>query len=130
MPKTITLADHHLILMRLTLKLMRTAAADFFGSSRAASSSDLVLITMAVAIGQIERAPMSSTKIAAYIGMPRVTTLRKLGELHARGLVDKSAANTYTLPLHKFNAPHVHAAVASLARSVHQASTALSKLDR
>lgn len=129
MPTGVKLASQHLVLMKLTITLMRAASTEYFGNEKAASICDAVLLVMAVAIGQLERNPMSASKIAQFVGMPRVTALRKLNELHVRGFVERPTKSKYTLPLREFNKPAIIRAVAALARSVHRASTELSKLD-
>lgn len=56
---------------------------------------DLMLIELALVIGQVDDKPMSATKVAQYIGLPRTTVIRKLNQLVETGMVER-------LPMNKF----------------------------
>ena len=47
------------------------------------------MIGLAVYIGTVERRPMTATKIAAFVGMPRPTVIDRLRVLVRRGSVEK-----------------------------------------
>lgn len=114
--------------MRLTIDMVRLAYTAYFAGDNFASGSELVLLCMAVGIGQLEGKPMSASKIAQYIGMPRATVMRKLAELQAMGLIERPTQRAYTLGmLETPGASHMRV-IAALERRVHEASTELSKL--
>jgi DNA-binding transcriptional ArsR family regulator len=66
---------------------------DYFG----ARTADL-LIRSAVYLGTIEGRPMTVTKLAAYVGIPRPTVIRHLHKLERRRLVERSGAVWRTAP--------------------------------
>ncbi|MDT9046471.1 helix-turn-helix domain-containing protein [Escherichia coli] len=115
--------------MRLTIDMVRLAYSAYFSDDNFSSHADLVLLCMAVGIGQLEGRPMSASKIAQYIGMPRVTVLRKLADLRARGLIERPTRRAYTLGSLEVPGPKHSRIIAALQRRVHEASTELSKLD-
>jgi hypothetical protein len=47
----------------------------------------LMMVGAAVVIGHVERKPMSASKIALYIDLPRTTVLSKLKRLEERGVI-------------------------------------------
>lgn len=111
------------------IDMMRGAYTAYFDDDNLASNSDLLLLCMAVGVGQMEGKPMSALKLAQYIGMPRPTAMRKLAELQALGLIQRPTRSKYTFGILETPSP-VHARViAALDRRVRDASTELSRLD-
>ncbi len=79
-------------LLRLVLNVSR-----LLGKKRTASNADDLLLVAGVAVGQAEGKPMKAGKGALYVGMPRATTIRKLRELEARGVVRVLPGGQYVL---------------------------------
>jgi DNA-binding IclR family transcriptional regulator len=48
-----------------------------------------------VAIGDIDGKPFSVAKIAAYMGVPRTTVMRRLDELQSWGVIDRGGRHYY-----------------------------------
>jgi hypothetical protein len=73
----------------LFIMLARALHGNIFPANEGNFGRDIeaVLVALAVSIGHTEHRPMTSTKIAHYIGMPRTTVLRKLVELKNRGVI-------------------------------------------
>jgi DNA-binding IclR family transcriptional regulator len=52
-------------------------------------------IGLCVALGQFEERPFSVTKIAAYMGVPRTTVIRRLDQLQSWGLIYRQGRHYY-----------------------------------
>jgi hypothetical protein len=76
-----------LILARFMMQIMKVNASILLGSDTSASEAGDILICVAIWMAQVENRPMTANKLAAYIGMPRPTVIRRLRELKARNLV-------------------------------------------
>lgn len=129
MPHRLKRNARRLILMRLTVDMMRLAYTAYFEGGNFGAGSDLVLLCMAVAIGQLEGRPMSANKIAQYVGIPRATVMRKLAELQTRRLIERPTPRAYILGTIEVPGPEHMRVIAALERRVREASTELSKLD-
>jgi len=118
------------VIAKLLLEMTKTAATVFLHSENHASEADDVMLCAAVYIGQCEGRPMTSGKLADYIGMPRPTVARKLDELKHRGLVLANSKRKWCIAS---NSPKVAARIAAsvdaLLPLIHSASSALSKMD-
>jgi DNA-binding transcriptional ArsR family regulator len=129
MPERAKRNERMMILMRLIIDLSREAYAsrnddDYFGANW-----ERALLMMAVAIGQMEGRPMSASKIAQYIGVPRATASRKLDELSAMGLLSKNDQKQFVIVSLDVHAPRLAHAIDAMERLVRMASTELSRLD-
>ncbi|MCC8968188.1 helix-turn-helix domain-containing protein [Bradyrhizobium sp. Pear76] len=79
----------------LTRQLHKTVAPDL--QAQFGSRASLMLIATAVYLGTLEERPMTATKLADYVGMPRATVIRRLRSLCRRGAVEK-AGHHYRTP--------------------------------
>lgn len=73
--------------IELTRQLHKTVAPDL--QRQFGSRVGLLLIGAAVYVGTIEGKPMTASKLADFVGMPRATVIRRLGRLRRLGIVDK-----------------------------------------
>ena len=80
---------YHLVHLwiELTRQLHKAMAPDL--QRQFGSRASLLLIGAAVYLGTIEARPLTATKLADYIGIPRVTVIRHLRTLCRRGAVEK-----------------------------------------
>jgi hypothetical protein len=77
-----------LVLCRLMIDIMRTVHGTYApDSARFGTRLETFFIGLCVAIGDIEGKPFSVTKIAAYMGVPRTTVIRRLDQLQRWGLI-------------------------------------------
>ncbi|WP_423191998.1 helix-turn-helix domain-containing protein [Cupriavidus sp. H18C2] len=76
---------------------MRHLSFALLRERRFASNAGDVLLLVGVAIGDLEARPMTAYKLAAYVGMPRGTVLRRLAMLGRAGLVAKDGRRRYSL---------------------------------
>src|SRR3569833_117560 len=83
-----------LALARAYVALTRVMVDSVFGEKPADHS--LLLIGSAIMVGHAENKPMSATKIAQYIGLPRSTVIRKLNEFQGAGVISRHG-NVYLL---------------------------------
>lgn len=125
MPARIKQQAQQLALMKLFVDMTNGAAAICLARKTMGADSDVVLLCIAIGIGQLEGRPMSVSQLSQYIGMPRATTARKLSELLKRGLVERLTQRIYRLPPDNLNRPEVMQAVAALTRKLHRTSTEL-----
>jgi DNA-binding MarR family transcriptional regulator len=56
---------------------------------RFGADATLLLIRAAVYIGTIDGRPLTATKLADYLGLPRATVIRKLQQLVQRGAIER-----------------------------------------
>jgi CRP-like cAMP-binding protein len=83
-----------LALARAYIALTHVMVDSVFGEKPADHS--LLLIGSAIMVGHAENKPMSATKIAQYIGLPRSTVIRKLNEFQRAGVISRHG-NVYLL---------------------------------
>lgn len=118
-----------IIVTRLGLDLLRGASANILGEPEFGSAMETQVITMAVALGQLEHRAMSTSKLAEYVGIPRATVTRKLQMLEARGVLERNRVGAYIFTDSEMKRPQVWAFIDSAARLIHTAAFGLSKLD-
>jgi predicted transcriptional regulator len=83
-----------LALAKAYIALTRVMVNSVFGEKPADHS--LLLIGSAIMVGHAENKPMSATKIAQYIGLPRSTVIRKLNQFLKAGVIARHG-NVYLL---------------------------------
>ena len=94
--REITAARQRLVLCRLMISIMRglhgayAPATEPFGSRL-----ETFFIGLCVALGQFEERPFSVAKIAAYMGVPRTTVIRRLNRLERWGLIYRQGRHYY-----------------------------------
>lgn len=88
---------YHLVQLwvELTRQLHKTVAPDV--QAQFGSRTHLLLIGAAVFLGTIEGRPLTATKLAAFVGMPRATVIRRLRTLCRRGAIERSG-DVYRMP--------------------------------
>lgn len=90
---------------------------------------ELIVIT-GILIGQTENRPMSVTKLAEYVGIPRPTVYRKLRQLELRGIVTvEGDGHLATVRYDIIKSPERLKALFKMNKLVHDATIKLSKLD-
>jgi hypothetical protein len=82
----------------LVVDLVRIAYDAIYPERRGALAADfdIVLVACAIVIGHTEGRPMTASKIAHYLGMPRTTVLRRLDALVAADFAAR-AGKSYVL---------------------------------
>lgn len=115
---------------RLLIDLTRIVSVTFLQDEDPATTADLVLICAALMMGQTERKPMTATKVAASIGMPRPSVIRKLRVLHMRGIVARDGKTAWRIAIEH---GQIEARAAALfengVRILRRAADEVSKLD-
>lgn len=115
---------------RLLIDLTSIVSVTFLRTEDPATSSDLVLICAALLVGKAERKPMTATKVAATIGMPRPSVIRKLRLLHMRGIVARDGKTAWRIAVeHGEIAARADAVFAEGLRVMRRAVDAVSRLD-
>jgi hypothetical protein len=79
---------------RMFVDCLRVIHADAYPSKHIGASLEEMYVSFAVHIGTVEGRPMSATKIAGYLSMPRTNVLRALIELKKKDIV-YSVGNVY-----------------------------------
>src|SRR5215475_3076701 len=87
-----------LALAKAYIALTRVMVDSVFGEKPADHS--LLFIGSAIMVGHAENKPMSATKIAQYIGLPRSTVIRKLNQFLGAGVIARHG-NVYLLAKHR-----------------------------
>jgi len=86
------LHGHHnrLHVARLLVELGKLLQESVYGSqANFGSTIDGLFVSACVLIGHAENRPMSASKIAHYLRMPRTTVLRKLDELEKLNMIER-----------------------------------------
>ncbi len=73
--------------LELTRQIHKISAPD--KQLQFGNRANVLIVGVAVYLGTIEGRPMTATKLAAFIGMPRPTVLRRLKLLCRRGVVER-----------------------------------------
>lgn len=119
-----------MVVMRLVIDMLRDCYAAYFDDGNFGGSAELILICMVISMGQIEGKPVSASTIADYLGIPRATAMRKLTELQSLDLVRRVSRTSYIFkPLDVPPGQLQIRTLATLERRIHEASTALLKLN-
>lgn len=118
-----------IIVTRLGLDLLRGASVNILQEKNFGSILETQIITMAVALGQMEDKPIPTSKLAEYVGIPRSTVTRKLQMLEASGMMERTAHGAYAFTAAHLNRPQVWEFIDHAAQLIHSASKRLSKLD-
>lgn len=128
MPARIKLGSQRAEIARMLIAMMRTLSHGYFKNDHFGSSVGDSLICSAIYIGQIERRPMSASKLATYTGMPRATVIRRLQMLIDAGRVVKLDGH-FALPVEYLNSEDVVASINEATKIIHRAAVNLSKMD-
>lgn len=80
------------VIARLVIDLFRNVSGH---EEHWGTKCDQTLILCAITIGETEGRPMSATKIAGYVGIPRGTLARKLQQLRDMGWVEVTERRRY-----------------------------------
>ena len=72
---------------RMLVDCVRVIYADAYSSKHIGASLEEIFISFAVLIGTAEGRPMSATKVAGYLGMPRTNVLRGLAALKKKDII-------------------------------------------
>ena len=96
MPETYSIMhrSERLALAKAYIALTRVMVDSVFGKKPADHS--LLLVGSAIMVGHAENKPMSATKIAQYIGLPRSTVIRKLDRFVKAGVIARHG-NVYLM---------------------------------
>lgn len=81
---------YHLINLWISLTRYLHQAADIGRQERYGAQVDDLLIRAAVYLGTVEGRPMTASKLATYVGIPRPTVLRRLHALERRRIVERN----------------------------------------
>ena len=76
-----------LIVTNMLVDCMRTAHAAAYSYKHIGASFEDMFVSFAVLIGTAEARPMSATKIAGFLGLPRTNVLRSLAKLEKRKFI-------------------------------------------
>lgn len=130
MPSRIKIAQQRLVMCRMIIDIFRAAGPGYLAPGQHfGSAADDILLTCAIFIGQVERRPMPASKLAAYCGIARPTTIRKLAAMARAGDVIRLDDGAYVLPIHRVNAPETLDATERISRQILVAAALLSKMD-
>ena len=78
------------------IDMMRTVHGAYaLASEPFGTRLETFFIVLCVALGDIDGEPFSVAKIAAYMGVPRTTVIRRLDQLQRWGLIDRQGRRYY-----------------------------------
>jgi hypothetical protein len=114
------------ICARLVLTAMRETAK----ARNAPTNYEDVMIRLAVVVAQAERRPLTASKLAPYVDLPRTTVLRRVAAMVAGGVMAQDMnRKTLTIPEEFLNSGTAMEACIRVSRMINAAAEALSKLD-
>lgn len=119
---------------RLAIDLLRDAIraqANLFGhqDDHWGTVVDLMLIQLALIVGQHDDKPMSATKVSQYLGLPRTTIIRKLSQLVELDVVERVDGNRYRVKPSYLDSTAMHSVFNESARLIQRSAPLLSKTD-
>jgi hypothetical protein len=89
-------ARQRLVLGRMMIDIMRTVHGAYAPASEPFGVTlETCFIGLCIAVGDLQGMPFSVAKIAAYMGVPRTTVIRKLAQLKSWGLIDREGRRYY-----------------------------------
>ena len=92
----IAAARQRLVLCRLMINIMRDLHGTYAPASEPFGNRlETFFIGLCVALAQFEERPFSVAKIAAYMGVPRTTVIRRLDQLQSWGLIYRQGRHYY-----------------------------------
>ena len=98
-------AQQRLVLYRLMIDIMRTVHDAYVPANEPFGVRlETCFIGLCVAVGDLDGRPFSVAKIAAYVGVPRTTVMRKLAQLESWGFIYREGRRYY-LREEKLNSP-------------------------
>jgi hypothetical protein len=93
------------------------------------SCADIILVC-AVMIGHADGRPMTSAKLAEYVGMARPTAIRRLQELMASGVISQDARKCWKMrTTDSARRDLIDSIIVANAQHIRKAMAALSKMD-
>lgn len=89
--------DERLFVARFAIDLNRELYRTLFPTRAPgfAGGLDTLMVACCVTIGHAEGRPMSASKIAAFLGLSRMTTTRRLAELEMVGAIERRSRRYY-----------------------------------
>lgn len=90
-PLSLRFAD---IISRMLVDCVRVIHTDAYAPQHLGASLEEMFVSFAVHIGTSEGRPMTATKIAGYLGVPRTNVLRALAKLKKKDII-YSLGNVY-----------------------------------
>jgi len=93
-----TLIAQTLIVSHMLVDCMRAAHSTAFSYKHVGASFEDMFVSFAVLIGTAEGRPMSATKLAGYLGIPRTNVLRALAKLQKKKFIYR-VGNAYLTDL-------------------------------
>lgn len=124
----------HIYIGKLTIDLLRDGARlqqnflqhqeDHWGTV-----VDLMMIELALIIGQVDEKPMSATKVSQYIGIPRPSVIRKINQLVESGMVERLPTNKFRVSPSYLRSRQFYSVIEQSERLIHRTAVILSKMD-
>jgi hypothetical protein len=88
--KRIAKAEQRLVMARLLVDIMRTLRAHYMPVNEPFGTRiETQFVGLCIAIGELEGKPFSVAKIAAYMGIPRSTVIRRLERLESWVVIER-----------------------------------------
>jgi predicted transcriptional regulator len=129
MPSRIKMLNDRLLICHAVMKIVQQASFAYMDSALFGSHASDVMLLFAVFIGQAERRPMTATKLADFVGIPRATIVRRLRVLQAAGMVHLEKNGAATCDVERLNSARVVEATEQAILAIHKAAAGLSKMD-
>ena len=117
------------IFARLYLDMTREIVNALLPREDFSSAADEALLLCGIFVGQAEGRPMTVTKLASYVGMPRPTVYRKLKRLEEKGMVTLESNGHALVTEEAINDPKRLTLLERLIDTIKDAVTKLSKVD-
>src|SRR6516162_3562121 len=97
--KRIARAEQRLVMCRLLVDIMRSLRAHYMPVNEPFGTRiETQFVGLCIAIGDLEGKPFSVAKIAAYMGMPRSTVIRRLERLESWGVIERQGRRHFIRP--------------------------------
>lgn len=103
-PEIVQIDHERAVVVKAMIAAMREFGGPIITPERFGAEASSIILCMGIYVGQSEGRPMNTSKLAAYVGIPRTTVMRRLSELERDGIISRMGEG-YALTLEFLDDP-------------------------
>ena len=113
---------------RMLVDCMHVIHADAYAPKHIGAAFEEMFVSFAIHIGTAEDRPMSATKVAGFLGIPRTNVLRALAQLRKKDII-YSVGNVYLTNVDRLTKRITPTLIRKQMKTIAQAQAELAKLE-
>ena len=113
---------------RMLVDCMHAIHADAYAPKHIGAAFEEMFVSFAIHIGTAEDRPMSATKVAGFLGIPRTNVLRALAQLRKKDII-YSVGNVYLTNVDRLTKRITPTLIRKQMKTIAQAQAELAKLE-